>query len=236
MSGKGKVALVTGANRGIGLEIARGLLQRDYRVVATARNPENLQAMEEALSSAGDVSVQVLDVTSDTSVKAAADWLRDQAGRLDVLVNNAGVALDQWQAGLDVDLELVGQTLDTNFVGALRCCQAFIPLMRENGYGRVVNLSTELASMGPMELGSTVAYRASKAALNALTRLLALELKDGPNIKINAACPGWVRTALGGPDAIYSVEEGADTPIWLATLPDDGPTGGLFRQREPYPW
>ncbi len=236
MTAREKVALVTGANRGIGLEIARGLARRGYHVVATARRPEALEPMRAELALDGDVTARALDVTSDDSVQAVAAWLRQQCERLDVLVNNAGVAPDQWQSGLEVDLDLVQLALETNFVGVLRCCQAMIPLMRDNGYGRVVNLSTELASLEPMELGSTLAYRTSKTALNALTRLLALELKDESNIKINAACPGWVKTELGGPDAIYTVEEGADTPLWLATLSDDGPSGGLFRQREPYPW
>lgn len=231
-----RVALVTGANRGIGLEIARQLLSLGFRVLATARSQESLHAMHDSLSSCGDVTVGLLDVTSDDSVQQLVSWVRDSYGRLDVLINNAGIAPDLWKSELTLDLGIMRSTMETNLFGVMRCCVAFLPFMREGGYGRVVNISSELASSDAMDMDSAIAYRTSKAALNTLTRLLAQQLKDTPNIKINAACPGWVRTDLGGPEAIFSVEEGADTPVWLATLPADGASGGLFRLREAYPW
>ena len=231
-----KVALVTGANRGIGLEIAKQLARQGLTVVAATRSPHALKPMAEALKAYGDIRTLVLDVDVSASVEAAERELAARGLAVDVLVNNAGIAPEQFVPGLEARLDKVEACMNTNFYGPLRCCQVFMPGMIERGYGRVVNVSSELASMGAMELPGTIGYRSSKAALNALTKLLSLEVQDHPDIKINAACPGWVRTELGGPDAIYSVEEGADTPAWLATLASDGPSGGLFRQREPYPW
>lgn len=231
------VAVVTGANRGIGAQVSRQLARQGIHVVVTARQLHQAQQLvDEIVSEGGSAEGFCLDVSSTQNAHALCEHLRQHHGRLDILVNNAGIALDQWMSGFDVSLEVMEQTFSTNVIGVLNCCQQLMPLMREGGYGRVVNVSTELASLTGMELGSTVAYRTSKAALNALTKLLSLELKDEQDILINAACPGWVKTDLGGDQAPRTVAEGADTIVWLATLPAGAGSGGLYRDREPYPW
>ena len=227
-----KVALVTGANRGIGLEIARQLLDKGMRVIATSRSGDRI----DELAGFEHVDVQVLNVGDDSSVKRLADYVEQQYGGLDVLINNAGIALDKWVPALSLKLDDYRATMETNLYGVLRCCQAFVPMMQRRGSGRVVNLSSELGSLTDVQMGSSLAYRSSKTALNSLTALLACELKDFLDILVNASCPGWVRTELGGDDAPLSVAEGADTAVWLATLPAGGPSGGLFRERAPYPW
>ena len=172
----------------------------------------------------------------NNSVSDAHAHVADTFGRLDILVNNAGVALDKWQSGLELNLDTLRETMEVNVYAPLRLCQLFVPMMQKNRHGRVVNLSSELASLTEMQMGYTLAYRSSKASLNAITRMLCLELKEYPDILVNAAAPGWVKTELGGGDATRTPEEGADTPVWLATLPAGGPTGGFFRDREVYPW
>jgi NAD(P)-dependent dehydrogenase (short-subunit alcohol dehydrogenase family) len=231
-----RVAVVTGAGRGIGREIARQLARKGIRVVVTARDPANGEAARATLAAeALLVAFHALDVRDAEQARSLADWLDREYGRLDILVNNAGVLLDPKAARLaSIEASVVRQTLDTNLLGALIVTQALLPLMRKNGYGRIVNLSSGLGQLEAMDVG-TPAYRISKAALNALTRTLAAEL-EGTGIKVNSMCPGWVRTAIGGPNAPRSVEQGADTAVWLATLPDDGPSGGFFRDRNPIPW
>ncbi len=227
-----KVALVTGGNRGIGLEITRQLLNRGMQVIATSRSG----SMIDELCDYEKLDVQVLNVCDDTSVQRLADYVEQRYGGLDILVNNAGIAVDKWVPALKLTIDDYRATMETNLYGVLRCCQAFVPMMQRRGSGRVVNLSSELGSLTDVKMGSSLAYRSSKTALNALTALLACELNDFPDILVNASCPGWVRTELGGDDAPLSVEEGADTAVWLATLPAGGPSGGLFRERAPYPW
>ncbi len=235
-----RIALVTGGNRGIGLEIARALGHRGLLVAIGARNSAEGQLAADHLRSQGlDPVVVALDVTDEMSVRASVAQVQDLFGRCDVLVNNAGVLLDRrpgetWTATADIAISDVWRTLDVNTVGALRMIQAVLPLMQANNYGRIVNMSSGLGQLSTMGHGSP-AYRMSKTALNALTRTLAAELGDGP-IKVNAASPGWVRTEMGGPQATSTVEEGADTAVWLATLPEDGPTGGFFQDRQPFPW
>ncbi|HEX9780627.1 MAG TPA: SDR family oxidoreductase [bacterium] len=230
-----RVAVVTGANRGLGLEISRRLAERGLRVVLTARDDAKGRAAAAGLAAAGHpVDAHQLDVTDEASVRRFGEFARSSLGRADVLVNNAGVFLDAKRAALEADLGVVRATLETNALGAWRVAQELIPLMRRHGYGRIVNLSSGLGQLTDME-GGYPGYRMSKAALNALTRMLAAELA-GAGILVNAVCPGWVRTDMGGPDADRSVEEGAETPIWLSTLPDDGPTGGLFRDKQLIPW
>lgn len=234
---KMKTAVVSGANRGIGLAVARQLAEQGVRVLAGCRSPERAQALRDLASQGLTVEVVELVVDERASVEKLARWVQERFGRLDILINNAGVALDKWQSFFELAPECLRETMETNLLGALHCCQCLVPLMRAAGSGRVVNVSTELASMGEMRMGSTVAYRSSKAALNALTVLLARELEaDYPDILVNAACPGWVKTELGGEDAPRSPAEGADTIVWLATLPAGGPNGGLFRDRKPYSW
>ena len=232
-----RAAVVTGANRGIGLEICRQLGRRqDLRVVLTARNAEKGKAAAGQLRKEGvDVDFRPLDVTSEEAIRALADWLAATYGRCDILVNNAGILADpRGSRFLDSKPAAYRQTLETNVFGPLLLTQALVPLMNKNRYGRIVNVSSgqgQLSTMGP----GTPAYRISKTALNALTRILAAEL-SGSGILVNSACPGWVRTDMGGPGAPRTVEQGADTPVWLATLPDDGPSGGFFRDRKPIAW
>jgi NAD(P)-dependent dehydrogenase (short-subunit alcohol dehydrogenase family) len=237
VSGHPKIAVVTGANRGLGFETCRQLARHGLRVVLTSRDPAKGQAAAETLRKEGlDVHHQPMDVTRTDQVERLASYIASEFGRLDVLVNNAGVFLDPYRppgnSVLDADLDTVQRSLDTNLLGALRVCQALIPLMR--GEGRVVNVSSGMGQLAEMN-GCCPGYRFSKVGLNALTRILADELQD-TRIKINSVCPGWVRTDMGGPNATLSVEQGVDTIVWLATLPDDGPSGGFFRDRQPIPW
>lgn len=232
-----RVALVTGGNRGIGLEIARQLGEKGLDVVITARKDDDGRAAVADLKASGVAADWLrLDVTHADSCKLCLDQMREKHGGVDVLINNAGVALDQWVPVQQLNIDVLRRTMETNLYGALRMCQLVLPGMMSRAYGRIVNLSTELASLSESELGSTAAYRSSKTALNMLTRLLALELKEHPNVLVNAAAPGWVKTELGGPDAPRSPAEGARTPVYLATLPDGGPSGGFFRDEKPYPW
>ncbi|MHA1573065.1 MAG: SDR family oxidoreductase [Alphaproteobacteria bacterium] len=234
-----RVALVTGANRGMGIEIVRQLSRLGLIAVLAARDLEKGKVAAATLAAEGfDVPVVALDVTDADSIRAAVAEVRGLFGRIDVLVNNAAILkeglLPEDTSVLDVSGDLVNQTFLTNTVGPLRMIQATVPGMRERGYGRIVNLSSgagQLAEMG----GGFPAYRLSKSALNALTRITAAEL-GAREIKINSVCPGWVRTDMGGPHAKRTVEHGAETAVWLATLPEDGPTGGFFRDMKPIPW
>jgi len=237
MSKHPKIAVITGANRGLGLETCRQLAQRGQRVVLTSRDPAKGEVAAQSLRKAGlDLVSRPLDVTHEDQVERLADYIAAEFGRLDVLVNNAGAFLDRYSppgnSVLDADLDTVQRSLDTNLLGALRVCQALIPLMR--GEGRVVNVSSGMGQLAEMN-GCCPGYRFSKVGLNALTRILADELQN-TRIKVNSVCPGWVRTDMGGPNASLSVEQGVDTIVWLATLPDDGPSGGFFRERRPIPW
>jgi NAD(P)-dependent dehydrogenase (short-subunit alcohol dehydrogenase family) len=230
-----RIALVTGANRGIGFEVCRQLARSGNKVILTARSADAGQRAAASLRREGlDVVFHPLDVTDAQSVTAARQFVEHEFGRLDILVNNAGVDLDDGVSVFDLSPALAQQTFDTNTIGPLRVCQAFVPLMRQQNYGRVVNVSSgsgQLSSMG----GYTAAYAMSKTALNALTRIVADEV-SAYNIKVNSVCPGWVRTDMGGPNAPRSVEQGADGIVWLAMLPDDGPSGGFFRDRKPVSW
>ncbi|HXO22724.1 MAG TPA: SDR family oxidoreductase [Thermoanaerobaculia bacterium] len=230
-----RVAVVTGANRGIGQEICRQLARKGAQVVLTARDEAKGQAARQELAAEGlDVLFHPLDVTADDSVDRLVRYLKDDIRGVDILVNNAGVFLDQKRGGLDVPMQAVRDTLETNLLGAWHLSQCLVPIMRWKTYGRIVNVSSGLGAMSEMA-GGLAAYRISKTALNALTRILADELRD-TNILVNTMCPGWVKTEMGGPRATVPVEKGADTAVWLATLPDGGPTGGFFRDRRLIPW
>jgi NAD(P)-dependent dehydrogenase (short-subunit alcohol dehydrogenase family) len=231
------IAVVTGANRGIGLEVCRQLARRgDMNVVLTGRNERKGRAAVKKLAGERlEVEYFRVDVADAATAGALAGWLEGAHGRCDVLVNNAGVMLDpRGSRALDAKPEIFRDTFEINFLGPLRLTQALVPLMKRNGFGRIVNFASGLGQLTEMGAG-TPAYRASKAALNALTRMLAAEL-EGSGILVNSMCPGWVRTGMGGRSAPRTVEQGADTAVWLATLPDDGPTGGFYRDRRPIAW
>ena len=230
-----KVAMVTGANRGIGLEIVRQLAREGVLVVLTSRDEAKGQAARKRLGAEGlDVVYHQLDVTDLASVQRLRESLEVEYSRLDILVNNAGILLDNGIQVLDVDLDMVRETVETNVCGPLLLCQALTPLMEKNGYGSIVNVSSGMGQLSDMGSGNP-AYRLSKTALNAVTVMVAAQAREG-EILANCMCPGWVRTDMGGSAASRSVEQGADTAVWLATLPDDGPTGGFFRDRKPIPW
>lgn len=231
-----RIAVVTGANRGIGFEICRQLARLGFTVVPTSRSAAKGRVAVKALHDAGvELDYHPLDVISPVSIKALAGHLAKRYGRLDVLINNAGVMLDpRGSRVLDARPQTFRDTLETNFFGPLQLVQALVPLMKKNRYGRIVNLSSGQGQLAVMGAG-TPAYRVSKTALNAFTRTLAAELK-GTGVLVNSMCPGWVKTDMGGPGAPRTVEQGADTAVWLAMLPDDGPSGGFFRDRKPIPW
>jgi NAD(P)-dependent dehydrogenase (short-subunit alcohol dehydrogenase family) len=230
-----RIALVSGGNRGIGFAVCKGLNQVRLQVIMGSRDIENGQLAAERLQNEGfKVDPHQLDVTEPTSIEALKAYILKQYGRLDVLINNAGVHLDKGESILEVSLDIVRQTLEINLFGALNISRTFLPMMKQHDYGRVVNVSSDMGSLSKMS-GRSGAYRMSKAALNALTRVIASEV-EGYNIKVNTMAPGWVKTDMGGPSAPRSPEQGADTIIWLATLPDDGPTGGFFKDRESVPW
>ncbi|MGB7930697.1 MAG: SDR family oxidoreductase [Gammaproteobacteria bacterium] len=240
MTDQSPIAVISGASRGLGFETCRQLGRRGYRVLLTARDHGRGKASAETLQREGlNVEFYPLDVTDADSVQGLAEHLEREYGHLDVLINNAGVFLDPMppedpsaSSVFRADIATLRYSMETNAYGALRLCQALIPLMR--GHGRVVNVSSGMGQLSEMN-GCCPGYRFSKAAINVLTRILADELRD-TRIKVNSVCPGWVRTEMGGPNADRSVEEGADTIVWLATLPDDGPSGGFFRDRKPIPW
>jgi NAD(P)-dependent dehydrogenase (short-subunit alcohol dehydrogenase family) len=221
------VALVSGASRGIGREIARQLAEgHGFLVLAGARDPSKVEESD-------SITAVQLDVTDQSSVDAARKQIEDDPGRLDALINNAGVYGGYESVG-DYDLDEAHQVVETDLFGPWRLTQSFLPLLRQSGQGRIVNVSSGAGQLSDMN-GGAAAYRVSKTGLNALSRILA-EDEARSGILANSMCPGWVRTDMGGSGAPRSVEEGADTAVWLATLPDDGPTGGFFRNREPIPW
>jgi NAD(P)-dependent dehydrogenase (short-subunit alcohol dehydrogenase family) len=235
MSENGRVALVSGGNRGIGRDVVRQLGERGITVVLGSRDLKRGEQVATELEAKGlRIVAKQLDVRDGPSVERVTRELEEAFGRLDILVNNAGIA-DTWRGTAEnADFDAVKDVMETNLFGAWRLAKAVIPLMRRNGYGRIVNLSSGMGQLSDMG-GHSPGYRVSKTGLNALTRMLASELA-GENILVNSVCPGWVRTDMGGSGARRSVEEGADTPVWLATLPDGGPSGGFFRDREPIPW
>jgi NAD(P)-dependent dehydrogenase (short-subunit alcohol dehydrogenase family) len=233
-----RIALVTGGNRGIGLAIAKRLAANKIGVVIGSRDIRRGQEAAKAIKQEGegDAVAFALDVTDQSSVDELNKLIRSNFSRLDILVNNAGILLDKSSLPSKTDLQVVRSTLETNLIGAWRLCKSFVPLMKKNRYGRIVNISSGAVAFSTMaESLYAPAYSLSKSALNALTIMLANEL-GGTNITVNAVCPGWVRTDMGGPNAPRSAEEGADTAVWLATLPDKGPTGGLYFDRSRIEW
>ena len=229
-----RIALVTGANRGIGLEVCRQLAAQGYTVILGARDQrKGAQAAAPLIERGLPITARPLDVTSPESIAALAAEVEQRYGRLDVLVNNAAILYDTWQRVSDADLAVVHEALETNTIGPWRMCQAFLPLLRRSDHGRIVNVSSEAGSLASIGAG-TPAYNVSKTALNALTRMLAADLR-GSGVLVNAVCPGWVATDMGGAGG-RPISEGAAGVVWAATLPDDGPSGGFFRDGQPRPW
>jgi NAD(P)-dependent dehydrogenase (short-subunit alcohol dehydrogenase family) len=224
VSARVPIALVSGANRGIGRETARQLAERGYEVIVTARDEEAARA------AAGEIGARPLqlDVSGPASIERAAAAVAEDPGSLDVLVNNAGIGSDFGVAGAEPDFDAIQRALDTNFFGAYRLSIALLPLLRRSEHARIVNVSSGMGAINEMG-GWSPGYRVSKAALNAMTRILATEL-EGDGVKVNSACPGLVATDMGDQfGATKSVEDGASGVVWLATLPDEGPSGGFFR-------
>ncbi len=235
-----RIAIVTGASRGLGFATGRELARRGFVTVFTARDGVALNQAASAIPSGTDIHLMPLDITRPADVDALLRFVTTQFGRADVLVNNAGILIEgsidnnHDPSAFSVPPETVLKTFETNTLGAYRLCQAFLPLMKKNNYGRVVNISSGMGQLTDMG-GAWPAYRVSKTALNALTRVFAAELA-GTNVKVNSVCPGWVRTAMGGKSATRTIDEGITGIVWAATLPDSGPTGGFFRDGEAIEW
>ena len=230
-----KIGVVTGANRGIGLEICRQLAKFDNQVILTSRNIGAGEAAQAKLKAEGIiVDFHQLDVTSAQSIARLATYVENKYGRLDILINNAGVFIDDKHSLLTVDIDTIRKTMDINSYGSLMMIQAFTPLLKKADQGRIINVSSgigELADLGP----SYPSYRLSKITLNLHTQVLADELSSA-GILINAMCPGWVKTDMGGANAPRSVAEGADTAVWLAIDTNMQFTGKFFRDRQEIAW
>jgi NAD(P)-dependent dehydrogenase (short-subunit alcohol dehydrogenase family) len=227
---------VTGATRGLGLETSRQLLEKGFTVVLAGRDAVALARVhrtlpEPARRRAITVTMDVLDVAS---IVAAHRAVRERVGAIDILVNNAAVLLFEHEPVLSIPLDAYRRTFDTNVFGVLEVCRVFVPDMAHARYGRVVNVSSSAGQLTTMS-SYAPAYSMSKAALNAFTRLTADAYRDD-GVLVNAVDPGWVRTDMGGSSAPRSLQQGADTIVWLATLPDDGPTGSFFRDRRAIDW
>jgi NAD(P)-dependent dehydrogenase (short-subunit alcohol dehydrogenase family) len=234
-SAEARVAVITGANRGLGFETSRQMLAQGFRVVLAGRD---VRALEGALARLGANEQQAttvqLDVTDAPGIARALRAVIQRFGRVDVLVNNAAILLSEQTGVLSTPSQDYRTTFETNVFGVVEVCRVFVPEMARAGYGRVVNVSSGAGQLSTMSTYAP-AYSMSKAALNAFTRILA-ETYRSRGVLVNAVDPGWVRTDMGGAAAPRSPEEGADGIVWLATLPKDGPTGGFFRDRRPIAW
>lgn len=233
---EGRVALVTGANRGLGFETTRQLLAKGLRVVLAARDEGALERAHRRLADPDRLRAMTvqMDVTSVESITAALRRVTDLVGSVDVLVNNAAVLLAENDDVLSISAEAYRRTFETNVLGVIEASRAFVPAMARAGYGRVVNVSSGAGQLATMS-SYAPAYSISKTAVNAFTRILA-DTYRAQGVLVNAVDPGWVRTDMGGPSAPRSPQQGADTIVWLATLPDGGPSGGFFRERRAIDW
>jgi NAD(P)-dependent dehydrogenase (short-subunit alcohol dehydrogenase family) len=229
-----RIALITGANRGIGFEVCRQLASQGFVVLLTARDAAKAETAARKLGNGGTVESLLLDVADIASIEKAAEVVAGRYGYLDVLINNAGINYDTWETAESADIDgTVQDTIRTNLLGPWQVSKAFLPLLRKSRAARIVNVSSEAGSLARMGAGPP-AYQVTKAGLNALTRTLAGELRNA-GILVNAVCPGWVATDMGGSGG-RPVADGAADIIWAATLPDSGPTGGFFQDGKPLPW
>lgn len=245
MANERKIALVTGANKGLGFEMARQLAKAGTTVVLGARDPQKGEAAAETLRGEGyDAQFVRLDVNKAEDHAAAAEWLQKKFGRLDILINNAGISAEELGGGTTSKTtpDVLHRTFETNFFGPVALTQTLLPLLQKSEAGRIVNMSSILGSQtlhadpkSPIYGFKALAYDASKAALNSFTIHLAYELKD-TKIKVNSAHPGWVKTDMGTDAAPMELPEGGKTGVALALLGEDGPTGGFFHLGEPLPW
>jgi len=227
-----KVILVTGSTRGIGKETIRQLARLGHHTILTGRNEKHVTDVQDDLGGEGVITDACqLDVRDDKSIAAAVKFVADRHGKLDVLVNNAGIFLDE--SGAPGDIQVIRDTFETNVLGPYRVIQAFLPLLKKSGDGRIINLSSGMGGLTEMN-GGYPGYRISKTALNAVTRIFANDLA-GDKIRVNSVCPGWVKTDMGGDRATREVEKGAETIVWLATA-DDIPNGKFLRDKQEIPW
>ncbi|WNB91090.1 SDR family oxidoreductase [Bacillus sp. NEB1478] len=235
MTNDQKIALVTGGNRGIGFELSKQLAENGFHVLLGCRDLEKGNAAAARLKVSNlNVAPVELDVHNPDTLQKAVRFVGEQYGRLDVLINNAGVFRDGNHSLIELPAGVLEGTMNTNFFGPYHMIRAFLPLMERNNYGRIINVSSGFGQMREMRHPGHGSYKISKYALNGLTQVLASEVSG--NIKINAVCPGWVRTDMGGPNAPRSVEEAAQSILWLTEIKEDGPNGGFFRDGEEISW
>ncbi|WP_029192666.1 SDR family oxidoreductase [Paenibacillus harenae] len=230
-----KVALVTGANRGIGYELVKQLALNDFKVILASRDPNKGEDAAQKLKESGlDVSFVRIDVDDQESIRQAAIAVDRKFGKIDVLINNAGMYGDENENFLTTAPSILEKTMSTNFFGAYYVIHFFIPLMEKHGYGRIINVSSDYGAMSQLSRQGAGAYKLSKLALNGLTRLAAAHVHG--DIKINAVDPGWVSTDMGGPNAPRTPMQAAESILWLATIGPDGPNGGFFRDGKRSDW
>lgn len=235
MSQVKNIALITGGNKGIGFELVKQLAEKNFQVILASRNKENGKNAVSSLQKLGiEISLVELDVDNIESIQNAVEYVQHKYGRLDVLINNAAVYLDESLKLTEADPAILEKTMRTNLLGPFNLIHSFLPLMKKHNYGRIVNVSSGYGQIDEMDDYGAGAYKLSKLALNGLTRILASEVSG--NIKINAVCPGWVRTDMGGPNAPRSAEEAARSILWLAELEEDGPNGGFSRNGQRISW
>ncbi|MCY8232660.1 SDR family NAD(P)-dependent oxidoreductase [Priestia endophytica] len=230
-----KVALVTGGNRGIGYELVKQLALNGFKVILASRNPKmGHEAVQKLKESNLDVSFVVMDVDNQESIRQAMVTIDEQYERLDVLINNAGVYLDENKKLVAMDPSVLEKTMGTNFFGAYHVIRSFIPIMEKQGYGRIINVSSEYGALSEMSYQGVGAYKLSKLVLNGLTQLIAAEING--DIKINAVDPGWVSSDMGGPSAPKTPKQAAESILWLATIGPEGPNGEFFRDGKHIDW
>ncbi|MBE9209992.1 SDR family oxidoreductase [Nostoc sp. LEGE 06077] len=242
----GKIALITGANKGLGFEMSRQLAQHGLTVLIAGRNLQAAQTAATTLQNEGLLAEAIaLDINNSSQIQEVVQYIGDRFGKLDVLINNAGVILDEgWiiSNASYISLDIIRKTFETNFFALVEVTQTLLPLILKSQSGRIVNMASIEGSLtlhadpnSPIYDAKPFAYNASKAAVNSFTVHLAHELRNTP-VKVNSAHPGWVKTELGGEGAMMDISEGAKTGVQLAILPDDGPSGGFFHLGEPVPW